>query len=57
MIRPEPRCAMCGNQPVDHGLMCPTCRDQDRAIHSGCDCAVCTSDLAKIAPCMKDQPA
>lgn len=31
MIRPEPRCAMCNNTPVDHGMLCPTCRAEDQA--------------------------
>ena len=53
-------CAMsvqCEGKEADHGLMCADCREQDRAIHSGCDCAVCRSDLASIAPCMKEQEA
>ena len=29
MIRPEPRCAMCGNEPVDHGMLCAACRAED----------------------------
>ena len=51
-------CAMsvqCEGKEADHGLMCAEHRAEDEAIHSGCDCPVCRSDLASIAPCMKEQ--
>lgn len=54
MNRPDPACALCGNKPVDHGLMCAACREQDRIIHNGCGCAVCKSDMARIAPCERE---
>lgn len=29
----EPRCSMCGStNPIDHGLMCASCRAEDRQI-------------------------
>jgi hypothetical protein len=60
MTTGENMCAMsvkCEGRPADRGLMCREHREQDQAIHSGCDCPVCTSDMARIAPCMKDQTA
>ena len=50
-------CALCGNKPADHGLMCAPCRADDIAMREGCDCAVCRSDVAGLAPCQKDDQA
>ena len=50
-------CALCGNKPADHGLMCAICRAADTAMREGCDCAVCRSDpgRAGIVPCMIEE--
>jgi hypothetical protein len=41
-------------KPADHGLMCEECRALDRMRVEGCDCPSCRSDMALIAPCMKE---
>lgn len=49
------QCAMCGNKPADRGLMCPPCREADRAFSDDCcQCVQCREGLTHIMPCSKD---